>query len=406
MCSVTTALLLAAGVATAESVSAGYQRLPVPKGASAAVVSYGSVSCPTATWCTATGASTTGGPIVLTESNGKWGTPTTISLPAGGKRGWLYVTCPSVGNCSAAGTYVAANGAYMPLVASESAGSWYAATSYALPSGATTGTSEWAYDATPWCASAGNCLIVGTFQTATCGQMSCGWGLLAIQETSGVLGVPTTLGLSWSHPIVPMLGCSSIGNCLVVAGPESIAEVGGTWQQPTGLPSPGNPASDFAPSGLGCTTAGTCVLVGELRFPSFWAAASVAWTGQTWGAIRPLPRPAHDPLLGDSEMDSISCHSARCVAVGRGGGHWCFTGPPCTKGGFYVPTAAIWAAGSWGATEIFRVPTPPRYVEPGGWLSTVSCATSAACVAVGQDGAFRSSSILQEIWPFSVRVKS
>jgi len=385
----------------------GYQRLPVPTGFSASAVAYDSVSCPTTSWCTATGGAGTGGPLVVTQSHGKWGTPSTIKLPAGGKRGWLYATCPSVGNCLAAGTYVTGDGAFAPLVASESAGSWHAATSYALPAGGTAGSSEWAYDATPWCASAGSCLIVASYQTATCGQQSCGWALLALEETSGVLGVPTTLALGSAHPMTPLLSCSSVGNCLVVAGGASIAEVAGTWQQPTELPRPGNSSSFFDPHGLACTTVGTCVLVGTLEFPSFWAAASVSWAGQSWTAIHPLPRPPHAPLLADSEMDAISCRSTTCVAVGRGGGHWCFGAPSsCAKGDIYVPTAATWKAGSWSATRTLHVPTPRKYVEPGAWFNSVSCSTQAACIAVGQNNAFRSASVLQTLWPFSDQLKS
>lgn len=406
---VSVSLLLAVGVASAEPTVVGFQRMPVPAGVSPTAVTYGSISCPTTTWCTATGATSTGGPYVVVESHGTWGKPSAIELPAGATRGWLDVTCPSVGNCTAAGTYVRSGGGYAPLVASESDGSWQAAESYSLPAGATTGASEWAYDAAPWCASAGNCIIVGTYQTATCGGASCGWGLLAVQQSAGVLGVPTTLDLNSAHPMVPMLGCSSAGNCLVVAGGASIAEVGGTWQQSTGLPAAGNPSSFFDPNALSCASTGGCVLVGTLEFPKFWAAASVTWADEAWGAIRPLPRPAHDPLLGDSEMDGISCKSATCVAVGRGGGHWCF-GPPgsisCARGTNYAAVAATWNEGSWSVTRTVQLPAPRGFVEPGSWLDAVSCASKSTCVAVGQDNAFRSASGLQTLWPFSELVRS
>src|SRR5580704_16513339 len=148
---VATSVIVAVGAAGAEPGFSGAQQMPVPSGISLNTVSYDSVSCATATNCTAAGTTTSGNPFVATEVSGSWGAPKVINLPAGGVSGGFGVSCPSVGNCLAAGGYTTSTGATLPLLVEESGGTWASATTATPPADSLTGASEQAVFAAPWC---------------------------------------------------------------------------------------------------------------------------------------------------------------------------------------------------------------------------------------------------------------
>ncbi|MGH2861009.1 MAG: fibronectin type III domain-containing protein [Solirubrobacteraceae bacterium] len=94
------------------------------------------VSCASAGNCTAVGSydATSDNNVdafALTETGGSWGAATKIGFPSGAdapaenpEAALDSVTCQSAGDCFAAGTYAAATGENVALVARESAGSW------------------------------------------------------------------------------------------------------------------------------------------------------------------------------------------------------------------------------------------------------------------------------------------
>lgn len=99
----------------------------LPTGVAFSPTSFPSVSCVSAGNCTAVANSTKGG-LLLTETSGNWATAEVAPLPADGQPGLsnelTAVSCSSVGNCGAVGTFVL--GDTHGLLLTETAGSWTA----------------------------------------------------------------------------------------------------------------------------------------------------------------------------------------------------------------------------------------------------------------------------------------
>lgn len=91
-------------------------------------------------------------------------------------------------------------------------------------------------------------------------------------------------------------------------------------------------------------------------------AAAAGWS------IQPVPTPAHSHETG---LNAVSCASTRdCVAVG-------FQDRSVTNDP--VPLVERWRGSNW-STEPTPTPGAPGW---SGWLSSVSCPSTSACVAVG-----------------------
>jgi hypothetical protein len=131
-------------------------------------------------------------------------------------------------------------------------------------------------------------------------------------------------------------------------------------------------------SGVACPSARVCLAVGSLTIgtsPTYVLAER--WNGTSWTA-QPIPNPAGptNPVLS-----AISCTSvSACTAVG-----W-YTG----SAGQTVPLAERWNGTKWA---IQATPVPSDGYDPG--LTGVSCASATACTAVGGDG---SPSAIAERW--------
>ncbi len=102
-----------------------------------------SVSCSSAGNCAAVGgyndSSGHGQGVLLTETSGKWAAGVKATLPVGAavnpEADMSSVSCPSVGNCSAIGTYADGSGT-QALVVTQTAGTWASSAKAALPTGA------------------------------------------------------------------------------------------------------------------------------------------------------------------------------------------------------------------------------------------------------------------------------
>ena len=131
-----------------------------------------SVSCGSAGNCSAVGAYTDGpgtyAALLLKETAGSWGTGVEATLPAnatGEAAGLNSVSCSSVGNCSAIGSYLDSSGNGPGLLLTETAGTWGTGVEATLPTNAAT-TEQFVDMDSVSCASAGNCSAVGTYNNA------------------------------------------------------------------------------------------------------------------------------------------------------------------------------------------------------------------------------------------------
>jgi hypothetical protein len=163
-----------------------------PTGAPAdANPALGSVSCTSAGNCVAAGAYNSGSgtqPMIVTESDGTWGQATEItvpsdastSLPIGELTG---VSCPSQGNCVAAGYYYNSDSLDAPMEATESDGTWGQASVIEPPSNYQTADSAGLALYALSCSSEGNCVATGhyydtsdEFQAMTATESDGTWG--------------------------------------------------------------------------------------------------------------------------------------------------------------------------------------------------------------------------------------
>jgi hypothetical protein len=382
--------LCTVGFAGAEPGFSPVQAMPVPNGNLGNDSTYGSVSCPSTTSCTAVGVTGSGVPIVVTEASGAWGAPQTIALPVGGGGGSLGVSCPSVGDCLAAGGYTTSAGATSPLLVAESSGTWGAATTATPPADALTGAAEDATFATPWCASAGNCEAVGAYRvTATTAR------LMTAVETAGTWGTVAAVpgGTQTYGNFLPSVrfGCTAVGSCVVVTDQSAWVETGGTWGARTDLAL--GPHEAFAPGGVACPSTATCVAVGTrvdsscYCRPSF-STASVTETSGTWSAPEEIPRGG-----GESGLSGIACEPTVCLAVGNAGSYNDFDT-------YTDPIAFTWSNGTWSSIGTQLITPGPQETD-ASWFDDVACASATQCLAVGRDGYFDASGGPSLRFPYS-----
>jgi hypothetical protein len=156
------------------------------------------------------------------------------------------------------------------------------------------------------------------------------------------------------------------------------AQASPTWKIVDGRHAP-DPPQDNLLFGVSCPISNSCVAVGYDGNSSFQGAFVETLSGGTW---RVTPSPiAEPPYLLDS-LNAVSCTSAgTCAAVG----------------------SATTMAGTNGHTLVeslrksrWRVTSSPNTTAALNTLSGVSCASSDACVAVGDDGTPSSQSTLVE----------
>ena len=273
----------------------------------------------------------------------------------------------------------------------ESSGSWGAATTVAPPSDGV-GAGERAILLRPWCASAGNCEVIGVYKTSTT------WALMAATESAGTWSTSAAIPSGGVAGGVPGIGadgylasalafsCSSAGHCVVVSDTATWAETAGSWSDATALPPPTplyGGTAEFQVTDVACTQASTCIAVGDIYYswcscrPEWLAAAAIESSG-TWAA----PENVEGAL---SNFTGISCEPQGCVAVGDAGSYNDFDT-------YWYPLAVTWSGGAWSGAVTEPIPLPGSPHTEAAGLSAVSCGDATACVALGEGGEYQSGS--------------
>jgi hypothetical protein len=287
-----------------------------------------SVSCAAAKDCAATFFGR-----LLAEAAGTWSIPL-LPLPVGGDKSQLptisSASCPSVGNCVAAGTYTDISGEPTPegLIETQSGGSWTASRA-PLPSDAVQpGSGPGASLKYVLCLSAGNCTAVGYYASSTAPG---GQGGLLLTESNGVWSasgapLPANVGTN-SRLSLDSLACSSAGNCAVVGTYEDdssnrhwlvLTEADGAWTAAE-VPLPAS-LSLGGLNSVTCPTADACLAVGDVRDSGSTPQLEglvVAWSGlgasRQWGTLETV-LPSDSPGGG---LNTIVCVDlGHCSAVG------------------------------------------------------------------------------------------
>jgi hypothetical protein len=353
-----------------------------------------SVSCPAVGHCVAVGYAASGPqlePLVFTQRAHGW-RETVAPLTAGAKGGILdFVSCPSVGNCTAAGTYLL----------DESNGKWTASTAGLPPNGSATSGGQTPMIQALSCWAAGNCAAVGVYGD-THGSPQ-GW---LLTETHGVWaqGVEAKLPAnastregSYLSPVIDVgsISCAPSGDCTAAGGYVGrrsrqfgmiLSEHAGHWgsARQTALPRNAgpNPQKSNAPrspmGSIACPSAGHCRAVGwYLDKHGNYHGLLLDERKGTWSPSELVFPSGVQAIRGVSQpgisLDSLACRSAgNCLAVGL------YNPSPSSN----RPLLVAERNGRW--IKSAGAP-PPKGVGKNhdGILSSVSCPSVRTCVAVG-----------------------
>src|SRR5579875_2269206 len=156
-----------------------------------------------------------------------------------------------------------------------------------------------------------------------------------------------------------MTGCwrgvgAVVAGLAVLGGSAPAAALTLAWSV---VPSPGG---GFLRS-VSCVSAAACTAVGGTGGGTL----AESWDGTRW-RVQPTPSPS--PV---SELDGVSCVSVSvCTAVG-----WYQAAT-----GFYKTLIESWNGTRWRVQ-----PSPSPSSAGDNWMGSVSCASAAACTAVGLD---------------------
>jgi hypothetical protein len=364
-----------------------------------------SISCVSATWCAAASGND-GGSVLLETFNGSGWAGSTLDLP-----GTLSATVASGGgsiSCSAEESCLFTLNSSAGVVAiTLSNGTWTATTSAA---GANAGVSV-------------SCAPGALLQCLSVGADDSSAGAAAAQDIAGTWTTSTIPTTTLPRTDLSAVSCVSATWCAAVgsdapAPTYSVHPLAAIWTSSTSqlttlVNFPGAP--NAAPNSLSCTSSTACTGVGvgvTAADPDGAPIAIVLGRGGWRDQVDASTTPA-----AVVRVNAVSCAAASCVAVGRRasapyvetstGGAW--TGValrvPASASAGALNAVSCPSAGDCVSVGVMNSRTKPAVVSSfveqrsrGTWkltvlpnldrtkqdeLSSVSCATTASCVAVG-----------------------
>ena len=296
-----------------------------------------SVSCASAGNCGAGGnytdRSRRSQPFVVNERHGRWGkaveVPGIARLNVGGDAAVSEVSCPSAGNCRAAGFYDDndKSGHFQIFVVSQRNGKWGKAVEF--PGSGQLNAGGVASVLALSCPSAGNCVAGGSY-TDHAGQLQA----MVASERNGTwskaLKIPGLPKLNaGGNAQIRALSCPSAGNCAAAGvykdgqGRDQaflVSESRGSWRPAFEVPGTAalNAGGDASAFGVSCSSAGNCAAGGTyLDRLSAGQAFIVTQKNGRWNKAFEVPGTAALNGGGGAEIFALSCPSAgECGAAG------------------------------------------------------------------------------------------
>jgi hypothetical protein len=305
------------------------------------------VSCISSSDCLALSNSYGAGAGLAYKWNGTgWERPSALAPRPSEEAGTVLrgISCTSVGECTAVGLTSSHIGSYKPLAER------------------TTNGKEWSIQTTPG---------AGNFRAVSCASPT---ACTAVGEGNGGTLAEGWNGKEWTSETVPGgsavaldVSCSSASNCVMVgySGTGSLLDRwnGKEWLAETPASPPGG-ASGWL-RGVSCSSSTACTAVG-LEETSTGRLLVESWNGKEW-SVQSAPSPGGSKA--SSNLSGVSCQSAsECTAVGT------------TNNGEAVETTL---AESWNGKE-WSIDTTPNPETGRNGLTSVSCNSGMACVAVGE----------------------
>lgn len=328
--------------------------------------------------------------VIEYELKGVWQSPLSVVAPSGSSvaKGVTMdgLSCPSNGNCTALGQYVAKTN-QLPFILTEVAGVWQKGVALALPKGAMA-TNESANPHAITCVSNGNCTVVGTYTTSANAFATQGF---MISEVHGLWrpAVTETLPVGANaNPFVSLsqVSCWSPTNCVSagsyvdannVSHAVVVPEIAGVWKKAIAISLPGN-ASAFAGAQfneLACVGAGSCLAAGTYNTVTGAVQPLVALSvaGQWNRALEvSLPNAAANPESIFYGFKGAACASA---------GNCAFGGQYLDKSGHYQGFLDNVVNANVQRAQVLALPAGAMQAGHNGGVVSISCPSVGNCVA-------------------------
>ena len=291
-----------------------------------------SISCPSPGNCTAGGSYVAVTPqnFVIDETNGNWGTPQQVpnlNVLNQGAVGPLSISCASAGNCSASATYTDGSGHVQGYVVSEANGAW--GNSQEIPGLGVLNAGNSVEVTSISCASAGNCSAGGTYysnplvsQAFVVNEVGGSWSDAQLVPGSEQLNVG-------GSAVMRSISCTTPGNCsagggysLSSGGSEVfvVDEVNGTWGSAVVLPGSQqlNTAEYDLMNVISCSSPGNCSAGGQYNVDPGSESFYADEVNGVWGQA--IQVPGSLALGVGSAVNSLSCSAdGYCAAGGASG---------------------------------------------------------------------------------------
>jgi len=324
---------------------------------------WGGVSCPSKGDCTAAGTYSRkgGGIFVILERHSAWGKAE--ALPGGkkiGASGVNSLSCASPGNCALGGyTSSADSDTNEAMIATQRKGKWSKAE--VVPGlHAIRSFYADAFINSVSCTSPGNCSAGGSYGTDTGATAT-----LVVTETHGRWGKAAR----GPGDGISSISCWSAGNCAALAGGTDssviLTQKKGTWVKTETMPGLVNLVQ------VSCWSAGNCTAAGSKEEPGEISQAFViADKAGHWTKGEIVPGTAALNGGGNAAATALSCVAgANCSMVG-------YYAPESRE---QLPFAANEIRGTWKSAE--QVPGTTLDFNP--YFNSVSCGTAGNCAAGG-----------------------
>ena len=321
---------------------------PPPNAASTNLVdsTLQTVSCTSVGNCVGVGgyvdSSGNGQAMEVTETGGTFAQATEVTPPsnAGSGADLLGVSCTSVGNCVGVGGYVDSSGNDQAMEVTETGGTFAPATEVTAPSNAASDPQAGLLAVS--CTSVGNCVAVGSYVDSS----SSGQQLMVATETGGTFApatevtAPSNAGSAGPLGQLDGISCPTVGDCVAVGvytdssgynQAMEATETGGTFAPATEVTPPSNADSETCTNsfgncahanllGVSCTSVGNCVGAGSyIDNTGDTKAMEATETGGTFAPATEVTAPSNgDSIFVGAVLDAASCTSSTdCVVVGN-----------------------------------------------------------------------------------------
>ncbi len=265
----------------------------------------------------ANSASNTTTAMTTEEVGGVWTPGLALGQPANGSASvsaWLTgLSCTTVDACTAVGTYFDASDLPVPMVTSETNGTWQLPSEIQMAASDQPVQGGWSIS----CSAASTCTAVGTVGTGAGDEAA------AASEANGVWSGVSAVS---STPGTEISDVSCEGEQCVAVGDEASAnsdtamlfnDANGSWSETVVNPSPKSAGASSALESISCVSAGDCYAAGDVTTGT--GVFALAEENGQWTQTISIPVAGESPssIIG---ITGLSCSAAlSCVAVGEVG---------------------------------------------------------------------------------------